>query len=116
MRIGQFITEMNTTKETVRYYIDEKLLTSNKIEGKYEFTETDQNDFKNIRELRTMGLPIRVIKEIKKNKEFCGTNMQWESNINIIDAELLKVESELKKLNEEKIALINVREKLKNKL
>lgn len=116
MRIGQFIEEMKTTKETIRYYIDEKLMTPKKVDGRYEFTEKDKKDFKSIRELREMGLSIRVIKEIKKNKEFCGTKKQWESNLNIIESELVKIESELERLNNEKLALINAKKKLKNKL
>ncbi|MGX7024053.1 MerR family transcriptional regulator [Vagococcus hydrophili] len=116
MRIGQFIEEMKTTKETIRYYIDEKLMTPKKVDGRYEFTEKDKKDFKSIRELREMGLSIRVIKEIKKNKEFCDTKKQWESNLNIIDSELVKIEIELERLSNEKIALINAKKKLKNKL
>lgn len=116
MKIGQFVTEMKTTKETVRYYIDEQLLTPKKIQGRYNFTEVELNDFRNIRELREIGLSIRIIKEIKKNKEYCGTKKQWESNFNIINTELLRIELELETLNNERLALINVREQLKKKL
>lgn len=116
MQIGQFITEMKTTKETVRYYIDEQLLTPEKVNGKYEFTKIEQNEFENIRELRDMGLPIRVIKQIKMNKDFCGTKRQWESNLTIIDIELSRVELELEQLNNEKLALNAVRDALKSRL
>lgn len=66
MYIGEFIQTFETTRETVRYYIEEGLLTPIKVNGKYFFEDIDRSDFKNIRELRDMGLSIRVLKQIKK--------------------------------------------------
>ncbi|MGL5687087.1 MAG: MerR family transcriptional regulator [Vagococcus fluvialis] len=116
MDMGQFVTEQDTTKETVRYYIDEKLLSPEKVNKKYCFTELEERDFKNIRQLRDMGLSIKVIKLIKENKEYCGTRKQWEANVDLIDTELIRVESEIERLNQEKIALKQVKKQLKELL
>lgn len=116
MDMGQFVTEQDTTKETVRYYIDEKLLSPEKVNKKYCFTELEERDFKNIRQLRDMGLSIKVIKLIKENKEHCGTMKQWEANVDLIDTELIRVESEIERLNQEKVALKQVNKQLKELL
>ncbi|GEM_PF-387803 len=116
MDMGQFVTEQGTTKETVRYYIDEKLLSPKKVNKKYCFTELEERDFKNIRQLRDMGLSIKVIKLIKENKEHCGTRKQWEANVDLIESELIRVESEIDLLNQEKIALKQVKKQLKELL
>lgn len=107
---------METTKETVRYYIDEQLITSEKVQGKYKFTKVEKSDFKSIREVRNMGLPIKIIKQIKENKEYCGTNKQRKSNLDMIDTELSRVDLELNKLNEERLSLLAVRKELIKKL
>lgn len=112
MFIGEFIKKENTTRETVRFYIDEELLTPEKINGKFNFTAKEQDDFQNIRELKHMGLSIRVIKQIKKNKENCGTKMQWTDNLGIIEEELERVTQELMELEQRKLALIKVKHKL----
>jgi DNA-binding transcriptional MerR regulator len=112
MDMGQFVTEQSTTKETVRYYIDEKLLSPKKVNKKYCFTELEERDFKNIRQLRDMGLSIKVIKLIKENKEHCGTRKQWEANVDLIDTELIRVESEIDLLNQEKVVLKQVKKQL----
>lgn len=116
MDMGQFVTEQDTTKETVRYYIDEKLISPEKVNKKYCFTELEECDFKNIRQLRDIGLSIKVIKLIKENKEHCGTRKQWEANVDLIDTELTRVESEIERLNQEKIALKQVNKQLKEQL
>lgn len=112
MLIGKFIKETETTRETVRYYIDEALLTPEKINGKYNFTKQDKEDFKNIRELREMGLSIKVIKQIKKNHEQCGTVNQWQSNLEIVDKELNHVLVALEKLSQQKQVLGEMKEEL----
>lgn len=112
MLIGKFIKETETTRETVRYYIDEALLTPEKINGKYNFTKQDKEDFKNIRELREMGLSIKVIKQIKKNHEQCGTVNQWQSNLEIVDKELNHVLVALEKLSQQKQVLSEMKEEL----
>ncbi|RHH69974.1 MULTISPECIES: MerR family transcriptional regulator [Vagococcus] len=105
MYIGEFIQTFETTRETVRYYIEEGLLTPTKVNGNYFFTDLDISDFKNIRELRDMGLSIRVLKQIKKNKKDCGSKRQWEDNFQIINDELERVEKELEILAQQKKTL-----------
>lgn len=41
MYIGEFIQTFETTRETVRYYIEEGLLTPTKVNGKYFFEDID---------------------------------------------------------------------------
>lgn len=57
-----------------------------------------------------------MIKLIKENKEHCGTRKQWEANVDLIDTELTRVESEIERLNQEKIALKQVNKQLKEQL
>lgn len=112
MFIGEFVKEMETTKETIRYYIDEKLLSPEKEDGKYLFTEKEKLDFENIKNLKNMGMPIRVIKQIKENTKYCGTEKQWELNLKIIEDELLKIEIKIKKINKEKLMLLEAKKQL----
>lgn len=113
MYIGEFIQMFEITRETVRYYIDEGLLTPKKQDGKYYFTDIEMSDFKNIRELRDMGLSIRVLREIKENRKDCGSVAQWESNLQIIEDELERVGTQLDTLAKQKKALENVSSQLK---
>lgn len=113
MYIGEFIKVYETTRETVRYYIEEGLLTPKKREGKYYFTDIEISDFLSIRELREMGLSIRVLKKIKENKKDCGTSIQWESNLKIIDDELERVEKELDILAQQKKTLETISSQLR---
>ena len=112
MQIGQFIKEMDSTRETVRYYIEEELLTPEKISGKYFFSDKEVLDFKNIRELRDAGLTIRVIKKIKANKVHCGTEIQWETNLTIIEDELLLIDEQMKQLANQKMNLKKAKDAL----
>ena len=116
MQIGKFIEEVGTTRETIRYYIEEGLLTPDKKAGKYLFSPNEIEDFKSIRELREMGLSIKIIKTIKANKDYCGTDKQWQSNLKLIEDELKEVNEHLKVLQKQKETLTQVKYLLEEKV
>jgi len=114
--IGKFIKEVASTRETVRYYIEEQLLTPQKREGKYYFTSEDLADFMAVRELRSLGLPIRLIKEINQNRKACGTKTQWQANLQIIEQELNRVQTEINTLTQRQNQLLDLQNQLRKKL
>ena len=97
MKIGQFIEKNQTTRDTLRYYIEEGLLNPEKRAGHYWFTEKEQGDFEAIREFRELGFSIKGIQTIQANRvnHGCGSLEQWASNREIILSELADIASEL---------------------
>lgn len=97
MKIGQFIQVNQTTRDTVRYYIEEGLLTPRKKEGNYWFSEKEQADYQAIRELRELGFSIKGIQAIQANRlvHGCGSQEQWSGNRPIVANELREIKEEL---------------------
>ncbi|MCH1624849.1 MerR family transcriptional regulator [Ferdinandcohnia quinoae] len=77
MRIGEFITLLNTTKDTIRHYEELNLLTPIRKGNYREYGEKDILDFQVIVELKSMGLSLKDIQllfELKKALG-CGDHM-----------------------------------------
>lgn len=118
MKIGKFIKLNQTTRDTIRYYMDEKLLTPVKKEGNYWFSEKEQADFEAIRELRELGFSIKGIKAIQANRltHGCGSQEQWAGNRQLVNQELLDIESELAVLHDRQQKLSALLDLLDEKL
>lgn len=116
MNISKFVEQQNTTLDTVKYYIKLKLLTPKKENNWYVFSSKEEEDFKNIVYLKSLGLSLELIKEIKETHEVgCGTSEQWEKNLFIIESELERTKLEKEKVILKESLLLNVKEEL-NKL
>ncbi|GAA0608795.1 hypothetical protein GCM10009001_27700 [Virgibacillus siamensis] len=72
MKIGEFITNLNTTKDTVRHY--EKLhLLSPKQDGTYkEYSEKEVMDFQAVTDMKEMGMTLKDIQLIFQMKQSLG--------------------------------------------
>lgn len=100
MKIGQFIAINQTTRDTIRYYIEEGLLAPTKEAGNYIFGNQEQDDFTNIKELQALGFSIKGIKEIKDNRQIlgCGSQEQSSKNRKLVVKELERINVELTQL------------------
>jgi len=74
MKIGEFVTLMNTTKDTVRYYEELKLLNPKWQKNNKDYGEKDILHFQVVQELKGFGLTLREIQLIFniKDDSKCG--------------------------------------------
>lgn len=113
MFLKTFLIKTRSTRDTVRFYIEQELLTPSKKAGKYNFTDQSVDDYQEIIALKQMGLSITAIKAIKKmHDEGCGTSEQRQQNTIIISEALDNVDTELAVLNDRKKRLIAMKEQL----
>ncbi|WP_395319719.1 MerR family transcriptional regulator [Fructilactobacillus frigidiflavus] len=117
MKISEFVKKNNTTIDTVKHYINLKLLTPSKMNNWYFFTPKDSDDFKNIIQLKSLGMSLKLIKKIKDNHdENCGTVKQLNDNLMIIKSELDLLRREKEKLKVKEKLLLNVEDELYKKI
>lgn len=102
MRIGEFITLVKTTKDTVRHYEDLDLIRPGWTKGTREYAQSDLNDFYAIKEMQEMGLALKDIQAIFeiKRSDGCGSDQLISSVLGSLKNELgilHDAEEELKK-------------------
>ncbi|MFC0234087.1 MerR family transcriptional regulator [Vagococcus entomophilus] len=104
MYIGKFQQQMNTTRDTVRYYMEQKLLHPKKKNGNYWFEEQEIADFEAILELKAMGFSISTIRVIKENraKLGCNTKDQHQENLKLVESELQNVSQKIEAYRQQK--------------
>jgi len=102
MLIGKFITQVNTTRNTVRFYIEKKLLNPEKMNGKYHFNEKDIDDFYSIQELKNLGFSINMICDLNTIRITygCGTKQHLDYSKVLITHEIEKTKQEIVKLKQ----------------
>lgn len=117
MNISEFVEQQKTTLDTVKYYIKLQLLTPKKENNWYVFSSKEKDEFQNIVYLKSLGLSLELIKEIKKSHEkSCGTSEQWKNNLSIIESELEHTKLEKEKIILKETLLLNVKEELNEKI
>lgn len=79
MKIGEFARKNNTTIDTVRYYMELKLILPNKNGGQYDFDETCKNDLEEIVKLKESGFSLSEIRYIFKFKRI-GKGIEYEKD------------------------------------
>ncbi|WP_162551086.1 MerR family transcriptional regulator [Paenibacillus tepidiphilus] len=72
MRIGEFVREMETTADTVRYYMELHLLKPEFKEKRYCFGDQEVRDFQAIVQLKQWGLAVKDIQRLFQHKEQSG--------------------------------------------
>lgn len=113
MLIGEFIQKHQTTKDTVRFYVQEGLLTPVRRGQNYWYSAADESDFDQIKTLQQMGFSIAAIKKIREEHEkHCGTTEQWQFNLHLIDAELTEISVQEKQLADRRAGLTDLKEQL----
>ncbi|MGE7889320.1 MerR family transcriptional regulator [Bacillus cereus] len=72
MRIGEFVTLLHTTKDTVRHYEDLNLIVPTRTNNRKEYSEKEILDFQVIIELKEMGLSLKDIQLLFELKGLLG--------------------------------------------
>lgn len=117
MFISEFAHKMNTTVDTVKYYIHLGLLTPNKKRNWYQFMDKEIEDFNQILYLKKLGLSLDSIIKIKQIHETkCGTKEQWTANHLVLLSELNKVIEEMDSLMKRKNNLVETIQQLETKI
>ncbi|MFT9266919.1 MerR family transcriptional regulator [Oenococcus sp.] len=117
MQLREFMAAVGATRDTVRFYIEEDLLTPSKSAGKYVFTSQDIIAYDEIMQLKQLEFSIELIKKIKQQHDInCSTSEQWQQNLALVEKEIQKAEHELKRIEQRKEKLISVSNQLKDLL
>ncbi|WP_265457494.1 MerR family transcriptional regulator [Enterococcus sp. HY326] len=117
MNISQFVKQQNTTVDTIKHYLKLELLTPQKKQSWYNFTEQEAADFQNIQALKKLGFPLALIKKLKESHEkYCGTPQQWQQNLVIIEEALVQVAIEKADLQIREDNLLQTKAQLLEKL
>ncbi|ONG93195.1 6-phosphogluconolactonase [Bacillus cereus] len=72
MRIGEFVTLLHTTKDTVRHYEDLNLIVPTRTNNRKEYSEKEILEFQVIIELKEMGLSLKDIQLLFELKGLLG--------------------------------------------
>ncbi|MHC5247954.1 MerR family transcriptional regulator [Enterococcus sp. LJL90] len=117
MNISQFVKQQKTTVDTVKHYLKLELLTPQKKQSWYDFTEQEVADFENIQALKKLGFSLALIKKLKESHEkYCGTSQQWQQNLRIIEEALAQVAIEKADLQLRENNLLLTKDQLLEKL
>ena len=75
MQFGAFVREMETTADTVRYYMELSLLKPELETGRYWFGEQEVRNFRAISQLKQWGFAVKEIQGLfeRKQQSGCGT-------------------------------------------
>lgn len=117
MLIGEFIQKYQTTKDTVRFYVAEGLLTPARHGRNYWYSEADGSDFEQIKALQEMGFSIASIQQIREQHDkHCGTTEQWRFNLSLIDRELTGITQREEELAHRRASLEDLKSQLMTRL
>ncbi|WP_058304446.1 MerR family transcriptional regulator [Gorillibacterium timonense] len=72
MRMGQYVNQMSTTLDTVRYYMELSLLRPELKNNRYDFTQREMDNFETIVQLKEWGFAMKEIQELFEHKERTG--------------------------------------------
>ncbi|MBV1758508.1 MAG: MerR family transcriptional regulator [Dethiosulfatibacter sp.] len=101
MRIGKFAERLNTTQDTIRFYIKRGLLVPPKVSGQYRFSEADCRDLERILELKEMHFSLTEIQKIITFQRLTGSNTEEFRRLylSLLEEKNKKVSHELIKYN-----------------
>lgn len=101
MRIGKFAEKLNTTQDTIRFYIKRGLLVPPKVSGQYRFSESDCKDLEKILELKEMHFSLTEIQKIITFQRLTGSNTEdfRRLYLSLLEEKNKKVSHELIKYN-----------------
>lgn len=117
MYLKEFINKMGTTKDTVRFYLELKLLTPKRKGKNYWFTEQETAAFEEIKKLQELGFSLQEICTVKlRHDQACGTELQWRQNLDLVRTKLQENEAIINQLERRNIGLKQLEAALKQKL
>ncbi len=111
IKIGEFSKKYNLTKESTRYYTDEKLLLPHKVRHYNDYDLQCEKDIQNIIKLKGMGFTLAEIREIMNY-----LRLEAEVFPNLNEFLLVFFECKLNRVNEEKEVLIKREQTLIDKI
>lgn len=87
------------SKETLRYYIEQDLITPSCVDDSFTWSEQDELDLQTILYLREMGLSIESMIKLKQTREdYPGLQAKLMHRMQIIKDEIEEVEVEQREL------------------
>ncbi|MBJ8349800.1 MerR family transcriptional regulator [Streptococcus zalophi] len=103
MKTGTVAKKYQTTRDTLRFYIEKGLVSPEKKEAHYDWSKKDCEDLENIIALRDLGFSIKSILRIKwLHDTKCGSKEQLEENKAVLLEEIENREKELEHVNYQK--------------
>ncbi len=107
MRIGEFVVQAGTTKDTVRHYEDLKLIESLRPDGRREYTERHLEDFSVIQELKSYGLALSDIQAVFEWKRHggCGSEELILFTEKVLERQLTLLQEKEARLRESRLKL-----------
>lgn len=108
MQIGQFVREVDSTVDTVRYYMDLSLLCPELRGNRYIFTEREIRDFEVIVQLKQWGFQVKEIQNLfeYKKQSGCGTEELLRYVHGQLRTRYQSIEENLQLLNRQKEAVL----------
>ncbi len=97
IKIGEFSKKCNLTKETIRYYTDEKMLLPCKIKHYYDYNHQCEIDIRAIKKLKRIGFSVS---EIKVLLNYMRIDKEAFTDMNAFLLDFFK--AKLKEIDEEK--------------
>ena len=109
MRIGQFVTLLNTTKDTVPHYEELNLLTPTWKNNYKEYGEKEVLNFEVVKELKDYGLTLKEIQMLFNLKQAfgCGDKQLITQFIENLTDHLEKLRQEEQEIHNRRIMLEN---------
>lgn len=99
MLLAEYVKMVNSTRDTVYFYIEKSLLSPKKQKEKFNFTEVEIEAYKQIYELKILGFTIDEICLIKETHETkCGKVEQIDQNIMLVEDKINIFENKIKEL------------------
>nr|WP_304654827.1 MerR family transcriptional regulator [Sporolactobacillus sp. STSJ-5] len=76
VKIGEFVKQCGTTKDTVRYYEELMLIQPDASNQYKEYSQKNIEDFRVIKEMQNLGLSLKIIQSVFKMKKKSGCGSQ----------------------------------------
>ncbi|HFI0270423.1 TPA: MerR family transcriptional regulator [Streptococcus suis] len=117
MKTGQVMQQFGIKRDTLRFYIEQRLLQPQLVNGNYYWNEEEVNNLENILGLRQLGLSVKAIIRIKElHDSKCGTLEQLEENKLVILDEIADREKQILLLQEQKENLESLLQQIEERL
>lgn len=117
MKTGQITQNYDISRDTLRFYMEQGLLTPQLKNGKYDWSQQDLEDLENVLHLRQLGFSAKAILRFKEvHDAYCGTPRQWQENKEVIEEEIRDKDAKIAKLLAEKEDLLQLHAQLEDKL
>jgi len=111
IKISEFSKKYNISKETIRYYTDEKILLPHKVNHYYDYNEQCERDMDTIKNLKEIGFSISDMKELLN---YLRLEIEVVPNLNTFMLDFYR--NKLKKIDEERKSLDLAEKDLKGKI